>query len=147
MTQWRSAVCPSIRADREVGAEAAACRTASGHRFLTAWTRASSALYGGSPRGECDPGRLTRPMYSREAIHDLGGVEAKAHREAQRHARRGRRAEHEGDAGGRLLHDVGPAARCVLVGRRGGMMIYVDGPNAKGNHMGGTTLRSKLSQN
>ena len=61
--------------------------TASGHR-LTAWTRASSALYGGAPRGRvCGAGALLDAHHlssiGEVAIHDLGGVEAETSREAR----------------------------------------------------------------
>ena len=53
VTQWRSAVFSQHSRDSRVARGRRGGRggvTASGHR-LTAWTRASWALYGGSPRG------------------------------------------------------------------------------------------------
>jgi hypothetical protein len=88
---------------------------------------------------------LTRTMSAGEvAIHDLGGVEAKAHREAKRHARRGRRAEHEGDGDDSFNDRHGPAARRCQWAPRGASLREEEGELDCGSRVGYWARRSAV---
>ena len=107
--------------------------TASGHR-LTVWTRASWALYGGSPRGRVCPSRgrfLTRISVAAgevafHLIYDvIADVEAKTSCRRDRHARRRRGANGKGKSG-----DQGNCHMMMSMDLRGSTTWVISNGNA-----------------